>query len=170
MRALCVGRAAEASEAWLLCTLVGLRWPRGFGVEGAVQALVRPVRLRSPRFNATMADAERDPPHGERAQAAEGGGRDRRAVGRAHGVGPAELLEQALDEGAGLSWLRREPRRAASENAAVGVGHRQGGAGEAIAGAALALADRRPDGRRCRGLEGEGSRVPVPTAALARLA
>ena len=111
MRALVVVLTAEAIEARLLCRLVVLRWPGGFGFEGAVHALVRPVLLRSPRCNALMADAERDPPHGELAQAAEGRGGERRAVVGANGLGQAILLEQAREDGAclHLAWSRAAP-------------------------------------------------------------
>lgn len=102
MRALCVGRAAEASEACLLGTVVGLRWPRGFGVEGAVQALVRPVRLRSPRFNALMADAERDPP-------TESVLRPPKA-----GVATGGPLAVRMASGRPYSWNRRSTRGRAS--------------------------------------------------------
>ena len=169
MRALFVVRTAEASEARLLGPLVVLRWPGGDDFEGPVHALVRPVRLRAPRCNTLMTEAECDSPRGELAQAAEGRGDERRAIVRANGFGQAILVEQALEAGACFHLLRREPRRAGEEKAAVGVGHRQGGAVEAIAGAELAFEVRRPDGLRGLGLEGDGPRMPVPTAACARL-
>ena len=69
-RELFIVLAAGVSEARLLCTLVGLRWPGGFGLQGARHALLPPFLLRAPRFNTLMTDADREPPHGEFAQAA----------------------------------------------------------------------------------------------------
>jgi hypothetical protein len=80
--ALFVILAAEAIEAHLLGRLIMLRGPGSFGFQGAVHAFVRPVLLWSPRFNALMAEAKLNPPHGELAQAAEGRGGERRAVVR----------------------------------------------------------------------------------------
>lgn len=169
MGALVVVRTAAAVDACWWCRLVVRRWPGGFSLEGAVPALVCPVLLWAPRFKALRAAAKRDPPHGELAQAAEGRGGEWRAVVRAHRVGQAIVREQGREDGAGLHLLGREPRRATSEKAAVGVGHRQGGAGEASARAERALAVRRPDGVRGLGLHGDGPWLSVPPAACARL-
>ena len=109
MWALFIVLAAEAIEARLLGLLVGRWWPGRFGLEGAVQALVPAVLLWAPRCNALMTDAERDPPPGELAQAAEGRCSERCAIVRANGVRQAILPEQALEDGAGCRWLRREP-------------------------------------------------------------
>ena len=170
MWALVIVLAAEAIEARLLSLLVVRWWPGRFGLEGAVQALVPPVLRWAPRFNTLMPAAELDPPHGELAQAAAGRCSARGAIVRAHGIRQAIRPEQALEDGAGFRWLRREPGCAAEEQAAIGVSHRQGVALAAVAGAKLALDVRRPDGIRCLGLQRARSGMPVPPAACACLA
>src|ERR671924_1034668 len=102
MRAFFVLLAAEAIETPLLCLLVAFGWPGRFRFEGPVHALVCPVLLGSARRHALMADAELDPPHGERAQAAEGGGGERRPVVGANGLRQAILLVEALEDRACL--------------------------------------------------------------------
>jgi hypothetical protein len=110
MWALCIVLAAAALDACLRGLLVGRWWPSGVGLAGAVPALVPPVLLWAPRCKTLMTDAERDPPHGELAQAAEGRGGAWRAVVRTTGVRQAILPEPARADGACVRWLRREPR------------------------------------------------------------
>jgi hypothetical protein len=169
VRALFIVLTTEAVEACLLGTLVALRGPGRFGFQRAVHALVRAVLLRPPWRNSLMADAQLNPPHLELAQATERGGGKRCAVVGANGLGQTVLMEEALEDGACLYLLGRQPRCTAQEKAAVGVRDRQRVAIEPVAGTELALEVRRSDRIRDLGLQGHCPRMPVPTPALAGL-
>jgi hypothetical protein len=86
--ALFVVFATAAIAARLLSALMTCRWPGGVGLERAGHALVGPVLPGSSRGEALMADTERNPPHRELAQAAEGRGvYIRRYLERTYGRG-----------------------------------------------------------------------------------
>src|SRR5688572_2629726 len=95
-----VERAAPAIEARLLRRCGRARGLRGLGLEGAMHALVGAVLLGRAARNALRANAEADPPHAERREAAErpGGAEGHPVVGANH-ARQAVLLETAATLG-----------------------------------------------------------------------
>lgn len=83
----------ELVEFSLLGSVIGGRWPRGFGFEGSVHTLVTAILLRFAGFDEFGVDTESDPPSGQTRESSEGMGGKRYAVIGTDAVRQAELFE-----------------------------------------------------------------------------
>ena len=91
-----------------------------------------------------MLNAQAQPPHVERREPVERGGRERHAVVGANRPGQPILAEEAIEDGPHARALRREQAVAREQVAGVLVGDREWVAVDPIAGAELAFEVGRP--------------------------
>ena len=97
----------ERIEPGLLLEHIGGGGLSGFGLQGEMHAFVPTILLRMTGLDALDVNAEAEPPDGEGAEAIQGvGGGKGHAVVGANGLGKAEFLEGALEDGEGEFFLR----------------------------------------------------------------
>src|SRR5688500_10970956 len=139
MRPLLVVLPAKGVETPLLSPRVGGRWAGGCALEGAVHALVAGVVLRLAWPDSLVLNAQPNPPHRQRAQSVQPGGRKRRAVVRADRSRQADAPKQPFERRPCLLGADRAQRLAAEQISRVLVGDGQRVAIDPIAGAELTL-------------------------------
>jgi hypothetical protein len=154
VRAFVVELVEEAVESSLLSPAGG-RWrPGGFGFQRTMHTFMAAVLFGVGRLDQLRVDAQSDPPDRESGEPSDRAGGEGRAVVGADDLWQSELTKQAPKDCLCSLEGWAEQRLAAQDVSAEAIGHGEGIAVLAVAGAKLSFEISRPDlvGGRHRGL------------------
>jgi hypothetical protein len=169
MRPFLVEECSERVEGPLLSSERAAWWPDGFGLQGLVHTLVRPVLLGMGGQDALVLNPEAHPPDVELREAVDAGGSEGHAVVGADGEWESEGAEGVLHSAPHSKSLRTEQALAGEQVTRVLVGKGQRVAVAAVTGAKMTLEVGGPEIIGTGGGWGHDSRVEVRPASASLL-